>query len=389
MSITKGLGLALEGLLDLAKLEQPETAADSIQKTGEKLQESILGVAETLEKAKKKKPKADEDDKGDGNDEDEGDPEESDDEEDDCDKAAEEDDLAKKSIAIITKSIRDNSGDGFSTIIKECGFPHAYHAASDTFELHYGAQFRSPHDQNSAELLGLTKAAFGSKVGNGPNFLPTDEEMEKILSLAGSVYPKEAFKVYYATAADQNVDRHFEHFHTKALESMAVLSYDQPFMMDHNHYRSEGVVGKIFDAKVTSSKGQGKRLVLKTYMLNKPLFEPIMDGIESGINNKVSVGVRLRRKDYTCDVCKKPMFVNKNGGYDFCGHLPGMDLDSGPVTATIQDIIDFLEFSRVTAPAQREVGFKNYNAELAHKRLIKSFQLSDSLAGALAKTQGS
>lgn len=273
----------------------------------------------------------------------------------------------------------------FKDAITKSGFPHAYDEVTDTFMVHYGMKVSGAMKSAVGDDLEIVKAAFGTRAGNAPDFHPTDEEKQKIDSMTGKEYPREMLKVYYTYSADSQLDRHFEVFGAKALDNMALMSIDQPVMKDHNYQNSDGVFGKIFDAKVIRGKDGGRRLIQKIYVLNTPENKSVIDGIESGINNKLSVGVRMIRKEYLCNICNKPMFVDKSGtGFGFCGHLPGMELGDGRVaSATIGDIQDMMELSRVTVPAQRNAGIKGYDAALAVSKLTKSFEVSKSLAAAL------
>lgn len=244
---------------------------------------------------------------------------------------------------------------------KKC--PFEYDEASDTFkmnlEMRVGAG--APGTADMEQIQELMKATWGTKAGNAPNFEPTDEEFAKIQSFAAKTVQKSDFKVYYVTAATNQVDRHFEKFSTKALEAMAALAVDQPFIKDHNCYNSDGVLGKIFDAKVASKDG-GKFLFLKVYMHKTAAKQAVFDGIESGENNKVSISASFKNKDLVCDVCNKGVY-DWSLGRDMCRHMPGQELEDGTtVTATYKDMRDFRECSRVTTPAQKPAAIKGMDA---------------------------
>jgi hypothetical protein len=153
----------------------------------------------------------------------------------------------------------------------------------------------------------------------------------------------------------------------KALQKMVDQAYDTPMLMDHNYYSSNGVFGKIFEGKVFRSSDGTQRVVHKFFMMNSPENKSIIEGFESGINNKLSVGVRMRRKDYLCDICDKPMFMmDENQRYQWCGHMVGMELKDGrTVTATISDLIELLELSRVTVPAYKAAAVKSLEIDKA------------------------
>jgi hypothetical protein len=277
--------------------------------------------------------------------------------------------------------------------LKHKNCPFEFDEATETFKMSYsmrvcGASAVQPGatEESAFELI---KAAFGSKAGSGPDFEPTEEEYQKILTFTGKSYPKEAFKVYYVTAATNEVDRHSEHFTTKALESMARLAIDQPFIKDHNRYNSDGVVGKIFDAKVANAReSTGKRLLLKVYMHKTPEKQSLFDGIESGENNKVSISARFRLKDFVCDVCSKAVYDFRRS--DPCVHYPGQEIENGFATARYNDIFDFMECSRVTTPAQKPAAIKSFDPALGlvksaeQVELAKSAKQAEELAAQLA-----
>ena len=255
-------------------------------------------------------------------------------------------------------------------LLKKAHFPHAYNKDFDTFEVHYGcsarAVSRSAPDESSSEVK--SKAAGGTNTGAGnaaTDFQPTEDEYKQIRVLMNGDYPPEHIKVMEGSASDGQYDRHGEKFSRKASRRQVDLSYDQPMIEDHNYYKSAGVIGKFFDGLV-KTVASGYDVRLKFFMLCRPgnqREQDVFDGFKSGINNKLSVGVRIKRKDYICDVCGIPMFMIKGEHYEWCGHYVGMELKDGtPVTATIDNIIDFLECSRVTVPAQKFAAVRSSGA---------------------------
>lgn len=190
----------------------------------------------------------------------------------------------------------------------------------------------------------------------GDDFRPTDKELELINSFTKKSFPKEALKVYYTKSADMNLDAHYEHFSKKGLKDMADLSPGKPVIKDHATYNSDGAFGKIFDAKVAKDDGDGHYLMQKFFLLDDADNASIIKGIESGINDKLSVGITLNRAEYLCDVCNKAMFGKSGSWGDWCGHYPGYKVGDGDdakiATATINRVANFRELSRVTSPAQ-------------------------------------
>lgn len=271
-------------------------------------------------------------------------------------------------------------------LVESSGFSHSYSEASDSFTIHYKAGLLPTTFGKSASI---SKAA-GDIGSNAPDFQPTKDEMEKILSFANRKnYRPEDFKVYQTISAGSAVDRHFEHFGTKALKSMARMSPGSPVMKDHNYYNSDGVIGKIFDAQIKKIDGQTV-LVHKIYVFNSPENKSVIDGFENGTNDKLSVGVSVRRKDYICDQCDRPVFKSyaesKNWDDMWCGHYAGMELDDGSIaTATIADVSDYRELSRVTVPAQPIAQVKAATAAGFEKAMRAEFNNKTRLAAVKAE----
>lgn len=181
-------------------------------------------------------------------------------------------------------------------------------------------------------------------------YKPKDSDLEKINKI--SLVPLDPEKVYIFEfqAADEQVDRAYEHFSTKALKSMADLAVKNkiPFITegeyDHQH-RQKNIFGVVFDAYVKSGK-----LIYKTYIPDIPRNKDVLDAVLTGLYNKLSVGFSMNPyKDFVCDSCNKSVYSES------CSHFPGAIDEKGRVTtATIKDVIDNYEISGVAVPCQRE-----------------------------------
>ena len=245
-------------------------------------------------------------------------------------------------------------------LFKEIGFPHILNQDTNTLTIHYGMSASGNASRTAPDAGSVGKKdAFSRRAGGNSDFRPTAKEHTEILALTNKYYPPEKLKVFYADGSDSATDRHNEHFGNKAQANQAKQGYNQPMLQDHNYYRSEGVFGKIFGGKVSKREDGVKYVRFKFFMLDTPKNQDIIEGFESGVNNKLSVGVRVPLKSYLCDICKGPVYKKNNdpnswSGYTWCGHYAGMEMDDGTVcTCTIDDISDFLECSRVTVPAQK------------------------------------
>lgn len=186
------------------------------------------------------------------------------------------------------------------------------------------------------------------------DFSPTKGELTKINEMTGRPYEKEELKVYPVVFWDAEYDSHLERFSLKATKEGKRLAIGAPGIKDHDVWKSDGVFGRVFDAEVIQQDG-GHYLIGKIFMLNTPENKAIIDGFESSINCEISVGVRGKRDEYICDVCDRAMYKFSADPKDiWCGHYTGQRLPGNKVvTATINGVSFFKEWSRVVRGAQR------------------------------------
>lgn len=186
------------------------------------------------------------------------------------------------------------------------------------------------------------------------DFSPTKSELTAINKLTGRPYSKEELKVYPIVFWDSEYDSHLERFSMKATREGKRLAPGVPGIKDHDAWKSDNVFAKTFDSEVHVVDGK-HYLTGKVYMLNTPENKSIIDGFESNINCEISVGVRGKRDEYICDVCERPMYKFSADPKDvWCGHYVGQRLPGNKVvTATIDGVSAFKEWSRVVRGAQR------------------------------------
>ena len=190
-----------------------------------------------------------------------------------------------------------------------------------------------------------TKGARGKK--KACDYLPTEEEISKINDLTNIDIDPQAVFVFTLESAGQEVDRSHDQFTLKALKEMAEMSVDKPFLRNHD-WSTESVIGKIFDATV-----KNKTLIQKVYVPNTAKNEDMIDGILSGIYNKVSVGFALDPAEYVCSSCTKSLYSRD------CPHYPGSkDAKGELVIAQIKGVADYFEISNVAVPAQPKAGIR-------------------------------
>ena len=233
--------------------------------------------------------------------------------------------------------------------------------------------------QSSADLTFIKRSQ---------EYKASDEDLLKINKLSLIPLKAEDVYVFELQSADDQVDRSYEHFSTKALKSMAELAVKNkiPFITegDHDHqHRQKNVYGVVFDAQVKSGK-----LLYKTYIPNIPRNKNVLDAILTGLYSKLSVGFRMNPyKDFICDSCNKSLYSES------CPHFPGgVDEKGKLVTATIKDVTDNFEISGVAVPCQTEAHIRGgKSAELKSvEAASKSFESSIlGIASVLENTQNS
>jgi regulator of replication initiation timing len=188
----------------------------------------------------------------------------------------------------------------------------------------------------------------GSRNKKSPkDYAPTEEELSLINELSNVDLSKEDVFVFTLRSAGQDIDRSFDQFTSKALKDMADMSKDKPFLKDHS-WDTESVIGKIFDAKVGE-----KQLIQKVYVPITEKNKDMINGIMTGIYNKVSVGFAMEPMQYACSSCNKSLYSRD------CSHYPGeKDAGGNLVVGVIKGVSDYFEISNVAVPAQPAAGIR-------------------------------
>lgn len=202
--------------------------------------------------------------------------------------------------------------------------------------------------KESGEVIEVDKASPTKRKRHLEDYRPTEEELTAINKLSQvDVLAKDVY-AWECLAADQNVDSHFEHFLSPALQDMKDGDVDNPIQLDHNPSVTV-TQGKIFDSRVAN-----KKLYEKFFTIDTPGNEDLNKKLAFGLLNKVSVGVLIPLSDYTCDLCKCSIVSSD------CPHMPGMvDKESGKtVTVSIGRVARKLETSLVFSPAQFAAGIR-------------------------------
>lgn len=187
------------------------------------------------------------------------------------------------------------------------------------------------------------------RIDMNPDFRPTPADMEIIGGMMKCAMSADQLKVFNTYSADMLMTSKSHHFAETALADMASLTPFNPVMDAHDWWNPGGVFGKLFEGSVASSTEAGKYLFQRFFMLDDPEYRSIIRGFQSGINDKLSVGIMIDLGFFRCDLCKKAWT-------DGCEHWPGdiyLDAKGKQVIATftIERVKKFKELSRVALPA--------------------------------------
>lgn len=165
-----------------------------------------------------------------------------------------------------------------------------------------------------------------------PNFIPTDEQWEKMKKhIRSENYKKEDFFVFETLAVgDKIVPNRYMRLTPALLRVMEDDAKKGVSLMLNHNWSQLGVqsipIGKVFDARIAGGTQEGEETTLYTtqYILRD---DSKVDGyskndiiklIESGILADTSVGWGTTRESYKCNICG-------NSIYDWrkCEHIPG------------------------------------------------------------------
>jgi hypothetical protein len=169
-------------------------------------------------------------------------------------------------------------------------------------------------------------------------------QLEAINAQAKACLTAEQVYVFSLRLCDDQVDRDFERFDTRALPGLAKLFIGKTGIVDHK-WSSENQVARIFETQVVQEEGVSY-IKAWAYIRRGGANEEIIADIEAGIKKEVSVGCAMGMS--ICSVC--------GNEYGTCGHMKGESYDGQVCCAILQEPMDAYEFSFVAVPAQREAG---------------------------------
>ncbi len=173
---------------------------------------------------------------------------------------------------------------------------------------------------------------------------PDEQALEKINRYSKSPLTAEQVYCFDVRLCDDQPDRDFERFDTKALDAMVELFLGKTGIADHD-WSAERQVARIFDTHVVHENGLSF-LQAKCYLLRTQKNEELIAEIEGGIKKEVSIGCAMGAS--TCSICGKP--------YGACEHRKGIDYGGEICIAVLSEPLDAYEFSFVAVPAQKNAG---------------------------------
>lgn len=165
-----------------------------------------------------------------------------------------------------------------------------------------------------------------------PNFIPTDEQWEKMKRhIKGDRFKKEDFFVFETRAVgDKIVPNRYMRLTPALLQVMRDDAEKGVSLMLNHNWSQLGVqsipIGKVFDGRISTSSQDGENTTLYTtqYILRDDSKvdgyskNDIINLIESGIIADTSVGWGTTRESYKCSICGCSIYDFEN-----CKHLPG------------------------------------------------------------------
>ena len=188
------------------------------------------------------------------------------------------------------------------------------------------------------------------------------EDLSSINRFTRREMKAEEVYVFSVILCDNEIDRDFERFSTKALQRLAKLFVGKTGIFDHS-MRTGDQTARIFACEVEFVPGKKNsvgepyaRLRAKAYLPRCEKNEALILELDSGIKKEVSVGCAVER--VICSVCGADLRKSP------CSHRKGQILEGTnvPIYALLEDPSDAYEWSFVAVPAQPAAGVvKNFD----------------------------
>ena len=198
----------------------------------------------------------------------------------------------------------------------------------------------------------------------------TDKVLEKINM--HTVKPLTADEVYCFSVilCDNEIDRDFEKFSVKSLETLAPLYIGRTGIFDHNP-KGENQSSRIYDTIVKEYEGETTcdgevytALIGYAYMVRTQDNKSLIAEIDGGIKKEVSVSCKVTSK--ICSVCGCDEMVNP------CVHQGGKFYGERLCYKILEKPDDAYEWSFVAVPCQRNAGVTKKYDEAQRQQVIIS-----------------
>lgn len=181
-----------------------------------------------------------------------------------------------------------------------------------------------------------------------------NNKMELINKLSRKQLEESEVYTFDVTLCDNEIDRDFEAFDLKALETLGKLFIGKTGISDHS-MRSRDQAARIYntwvetDFKRKTSYGENyTALRASAYMVRTSKNEDLIKEIDAGIKKEVSVGCAV--KEHTCSIC------GTSAGKGGCNHIRGREYNGKTCYHVLSSVTDAYEWSFVAVPSQREAG---------------------------------
>ncbi|MBO3443407.1 hypothetical protein [Clostridium sp. CCUG 7971] len=209
------------------------------------------------------------------------------------------------------------------------------------------------------------------------------KELSQINKLTLEPLKTEDIFIFKVAMCDNEIDREYEVFSLKSLQSLQKLFIGKTMIKDHRR-TADNQVARIYatelvqDGSKTTKTGElYTQLVARCYMLNNEANKNLIAEIKAGIKKEVSVGCSVNKA--VCSICGTD---NKK---DYCRHYWGKSYDGSTCYFSLEDPKDAYELSFVAVPAQakagtvKKYGFKNKELDIQKEKDIKQKENEESM----------
>lgn len=203
-----------------------------------------------------------------------------------------------------------------------------------------------------------------AKLSNSDNFEINDEIMAKINTYARKELSPEEVYAFPVILCDNDVDRDYECFSVKSLETLAELFIGKTGIFDHNP-KGENQTARIFDTEVKTDNSKKNvygedytYLLAKAYMLKNQKTQDLISEIEAGIKKEVSISCKIDSE--ICSVCGADKRVRP------CAHIKGRAYGKKVCHTILEHPSDAYEWSFVAIPAQPNAGVSKSLSDSSH-----------------------